>query len=75
MIQTHYLEYGLPGLVNGKVKPPSLWERIGQKVQVPFGAISVIVATKRTVTLLPIKPRWIPRRRLLNADLVEPSCN
>jgi len=33
----------------------------------------VVVARKRTVTLTPVRPRWVRARRLVGSGLAEPT--
>ncbi len=44
-------------------------ERLGKRWWPFLGGAYVMVAKKRVVTLTPIKPRWRPRRRLVQVDL------
>ncbi len=44
-------------------------ERLGRRWWPYLGGAYVLVARKRVVTLTPIKPRWRPRRRLVQVDL------
>lgn len=46
-------------------------ERIGSRWWPRLGGIYIVVAKKRVTTLTPIKPRWRPRRSLLQGKLPE----
>lgn len=49
------------------------FERLGRRWWPFLGGAYVIVAKKRVTTLTPIKPRWRPRRSLLQPDVVKPT--
>lgn len=53
----------------GLMRRLSFLERLGNRWWPFLGGAYVIVARKRVVTLTPIKPRWRPRRRLVQVDL------
>lgn len=46
-------------------------ERLGNRWWPSLGGIYIVVAQKRVATLTPIKPRWRPRRSLLQEKLPE----
>lgn len=48
-------------------------ERLGRRWWPFLGGAYIIVAKKRVTTLTPIKPRWRPRRSLLQPDVVKPT--
>ena len=49
-------------------------EDAGRRVWPALGAVYVVVARKRVLTLTPVRPRWRPRRALVPAGgLAEPS--
>jgi hypothetical protein len=48
-------------------------ERLGRRWWPFLGGAYLIVAKKRVTTLTPIKPRWRPRRSLLQPDVVKPT--
>lgn len=52
----------------------SAWiERMGGRWWPYLGGAYMIVAKKRVATLTPIKPRWRPRRRLIQPDVAKPT--
>ena len=48
-------------------------ERLGRRWWPYLGGAYIIVAKKRVTTLTPIKPRWRPRRSLLQPDAAKPT--
>ncbi|MGE0371972.1 MAG: methyltransferase domain-containing protein [Gammaproteobacteria bacterium] len=48
-------------------------ERLGHRWWPFLGGAYLIVARKRVTTLTPIKPRWRPRRSLLQPDVAKPT--
>lgn len=48
-------------------------ERLGRRWWPLLGGAYLIVARKRVTTLTPIKPRWRPRRSLLQPDVPKPT--
>lgn len=48
-------------------------ERLGRRWWPVLGGAYLIVAKKRVTTLTPIKPRWRPRRSLLQPDVPKPT--
>lgn len=46
-------------------------ERLGRRWWPRLGGVYIVVAKKRVTTLTPIKPRWRPRRSLLQGKLPE----
>jgi hypothetical protein len=49
------------------------FERLGRRWWPFLGGAYLIVAKKRVTTLTPIKPRWRPRRSLLQHDVAKPT--
>lgn len=50
-------------------------EALGERWCPIFGAGYLIVAKKRVITVTPVKPRWQPKRRLVNTGVVKPTIN
>lgn len=48
-------------------------ENLGQRWWPYLGGGYIIVARKRVATLTPVKPRWRPRRSLLQPDIAKPT--
>ena len=59
----------------GLMRRLALMEKFGQRWWPIFGAGYIVVAKKRVVTFTPVKPRWQPKRRLVNAGVVKPTAN
>jgi SAM-dependent methyltransferase len=49
------------------------FERLGRRCWPYLGGAYIIVAKKRVTILTPIKPRWRPRRSLLQPDVAKPT--
>ena len=48
-------------------------ERFGNRFVPYLGGVHVMLAKKKVATLTPIRPRWLPRRKLMSGNLAEPS--
>jgi len=48
-------------------------ERYGARWWSALGGAYVVVARKRVIPLIPIKPRWRPRRAMIPSGLTEPT--
>lgn len=51
----------------------SFVEKFGNRFVPYLGGVHVMLAKKKVATLTPIRPRWLPRRKLLAGNLTEPS--
>lgn len=63
--------YRLPMRFGGLLERFDFVERLGNRWWPSLGGIYIVVAKKRVATLTPIKPRWRPRRSLLQDKLPE----
>ena len=51
----------------------AFFEKFGNRFVPYLGGVHVILAKKKVATLTPIRPRWLPGRKLLAGNLAEPS--
>lgn len=51
----------------------SVFERYGQKIEVPCGAAYVVEASKRVIPVSPIRPVWSSKPEIIASDLAEPT--
>ena len=72
-VDTHYVAYRPPIQRWGLHKRLAVFERLGDSFLPYCGGVYALLAQKKLATLTPIRPRWLPRRRLLAGNLTEPS--
>ena len=48
-------------------------EKLGQRLELPFGAGYIVEASKRVIALSPIKPVWSSNSNIVSNDLTEPT--
>jgi hypothetical protein len=70
--RTIYSEYGLP-LIGRHRRRLGYSLGLSRRFNIPFGAVSIIVARKQVETMTPLKPKWFQRRELSNLSLVKPA--
>lgn len=64
--------YFIPALIADLLPgKPRFYERFASKFKLPFASAYLIMATKRVITLTPIKPAWQSQRSLLADTLIE----
>lgn len=73
IMQVHYFGFNLPLNKSNYSTKLSLFERYGQKVELPFGAGYLIEASKRVIPLTPITPAWRAEPGIIEDDVTEPT--
>ncbi len=73
VVMTRYCFFRPPLQHQGIMKRLRWVERLGVRWWPYFGGAYIIVAKKKVVTLTPIKPRWRPRRSLIQSDVAKPT--
>jgi SAM-dependent methyltransferase len=69
----HCFFFRPPVQSDGLMRRMKIFERLGRRLWPFTGAVYLLVAKKRMVTMTPIKPRWHPGRSLVGAGIVKPS--
>jgi SAM-dependent methyltransferase len=70
---SHSLFFRPPVRHQGVMRRLKVLERLGRRLWPFAGAVYLVVARKRMVTMTPIRPRWRPGRSLVGTGLVKPS--
>lgn len=73
IMQVHYFGFNLPVNKSNNSSHLSLFERYGQKMELPFGAAYLIEASKRVIPLTPITPEWRKDPGIIEEDVTEPT--
>jgi len=70
---SHCFFYRPPVRNESIMRRMKIFERLGRRLWPFTGAVYLLVAKKRMVTITPIKLRWRPGRSLVGAGIVKPS--
>lgn len=73
VLRTRYCFFRPPLQHQGVMNRLTWLDRLGARWWPYFGGVYIIVAKKQVVTLTPIRPRWRPRRSLIQPDVAKPT--
>jgi SAM-dependent methyltransferase len=73
VVLTRYCFFRPPMQHQGIMSRLTWLERIGARWWPYLGGVYIIVAKKQVVRLIPIRPRWRPRRSLIQPDVPKPT--
>lgn len=73
IMQINYFGFNLPVNKSNYSTNLSMFERCGQKLELPFGAAYLIEAAKRVIPLTPAAPLWRMEPEINENDVVEPT--
>ncbi len=73
VLRTRYCFFRPPLQHQGIMSRLTWLDRLGARWWPYLGGIYIIVAKKQVVTLTPIRPRWRPRRSLIQPDVAKPT--
>lgn len=73
IMRINYFSFSLPFGSCGATDKLSLCERIGRKLELPFGAAYLIEASKRVIPLTPVTQAWKIKPDIIADDVVEPT--
>lgn len=73
IMRINYFGFSMPFSSCAAADKLSLCERLGQKLELPFGAAYLIEASKRVIPLTPITQAWKAKPDIIVDDVVEPT--
>ncbi|HSX20701.1 MAG TPA: methyltransferase domain-containing protein [Gammaproteobacteria bacterium] len=73
IMQINYFGFNLPLNKSNYSTKLSMFERYGQKLDLPFGAAYLVEAAKRVIPLTPAAPLWHAEPEISENDVIEPT--
>lgn len=73
VFETHHYFYRPPINHQTILNACNFIDTLGRKLPIPFGASYLTLASKRVVTLTPVRPVWKEKKPVLAGDLAEPT--
>jgi SAM-dependent methyltransferase len=76
IMRVNYFGYNLPlnrAADASQAAKLSIFERYGQRLELPFGAGFVVEAAKRVIPLTPIAKKWQTAADIIESDVTEPT--